>query len=160
MQADVDLPFDAADIDRRQLARGVVDLFDAAGNAETHSDHSLIWGLVRASIDETRGADRRLSQREAAVVGGHVRVRQHGELFRFKAARDLFEQNAILEAAARKGDRVKARAVGGVAARQASWSSATIALARPLWKRAAISGAGVLRMRSPSKARHIASGSI
>jgi hypothetical protein len=50
-------------------------------------------------INELRGADRRLSEREPAVVGRDLRMRKHVEMFGFEAAHDLLEQDAVLEAA-------------------------------------------------------------
>ena len=67
---DVDLTLDAADIDGGELLRGVVDLHDSAGDSEAHGAFPSRW-LLLVSI-ELRGADRRLAEREPAVIGGHA----------------------------------------------------------------------------------------
>jgi hypothetical protein len=51
-------------------------------------------------VEQLRGADRRLAEREPAVIGGDQRMRKHVEIFRLEAADDVLEQNTVLEAAA------------------------------------------------------------
>ena len=51
-------------------------------------------------INELRGTDRCLSEREPAVIGRHLRMAEHVELFRLEVAHDLLEQDAVLEASA------------------------------------------------------------
>ena len=86
---------------------------DAARDSEAHGVYPWfdLWArLSRPRVDQPRGADRRLAERKSAVIGGNLRVGEHGETLLLEAANDLLEQHAVLEASARKRDSVEARA--------------------------------------------------
>jgi hypothetical protein len=56
--------------------------------------------MIVVRVDEVRGPDRGLTEREAAIIGRYLRMRQYGEAFALETADDLLEQNAILETSA------------------------------------------------------------
>ena len=160
---DIDLPPHAADVDGRELLAGVVDLDDPAWDSEAHGCHSLAFiprldARRRAfrCVNETRGADRRLPERQSAIVGGNLSVGEHAEAARARG-RGRPPRTEPDSGSSRPTARSCRSALGRRRrARRASVAMATTVLARPLWKRAAISGVGVPRMRSPRIARHIA----
>ena len=72
--------------------------------------------LAVPSIEPRRG-DRRLAERQAAVIGRDLRVAEDGEAQRLQAVAGLLEQDLVLEAAARQCHGVEARAVAGASVR-------------------------------------------
>src|SRR5208337_2986062 len=79
---------------------------------------SLRWTCISADrpiVDEAGGADRRLPKSKPAIVGGDLRMREHGEVLLLEAANDLLEQHAILETSPAEGDGAEARAPLAVA---------------------------------------------
>lgn len=106
--------------------------------------------------EQLGGADRRLAKRKPAVVGGHIRMREHGESGRAQPIHHRFEQNAILKTAARQRDDGKSRR------RRAGQPIvvATSASVNPRWKRSAILAISTPAARSFKSAFHIGAGSI
>ena len=91
-----------------------------------HMVHTLQL-RVRARLDETRGADRRLAERQPAVVGGHFGVGEHDKACVAQCRGDALEQNAVLEGAARQARpcRSAATRVARAASRSVASTSAS-----------------------------------
>lgn len=66
-------------------------------------------------MNEMCGADSRLSQRQAAIIGGQTRMSENGEAVRFQAAGDFLKQDTVLETSACQGNRSEAWSILGVA---------------------------------------------
>src|ERR1700677_1211796 len=164
---DVDLTPNAADVDNRQHVCGVIDLHDAAWNSEAHGPFSLMWKILGLT-DLIWMAAAPISR--AAPMAAWPRARPPSlagtcaceSTTKFCCSSRRAPSSKRMRFWKHPPDRatVLKRGASPTSPDASLPAMVTMIFARPIWKRAAITGNGVFRARSPRIARHIANGSM
>ena len=98
---EVDLAADAVTLDRGEPILRIGDRDDLTGDAEAHA--VTLPALSALPADASGSRDRRLSERQAAVVGRHLPVREHGQAAISQGAAHFLQQHPVLERATGQG---------------------------------------------------------